>query len=277
MINKKLIAILMLVAMTFGATASAPEVSPYHPWKNLKVAYLGDSITDARLSPSTKKYWQWLAEWLGITPYVYAKSGRQWDDLERQAGLLDKEHGRDFDAIMIFIGTNDYIHDTAMGEWYTETAEKTDFALGEPKRAAVLKKRTLNMDQSTFKGRINNALAMLKSRYPDKQIVVLTPIHRAGFLRSDTNWQPAECYANRLGLYISDYVDAVKEASAIWSVPVIDTYSLSGLYPMDDAYAQYFTDGATDRLHPNTAGHYRLALTLLYQLSTLPGRVIQCQ
>jgi len=263
----------MAIAMTSGITAAAPEVSPYHPWKGLKIAYLGDSISDARHSPSTKKYWQWLAEWLDTTPYVYAKSGRQWTDIKRQADLLDTEHGSDFDAIVIFMGTNDYIHDVAMGQWYTETSEDVDFALGAPKRSSTLRKRVLDMDTDTYKGRINNALAMLKSRYPDKQIVILTPIHRAGFFHSDTNWQPEESYANRLGLYLDDYVTAVKEASAIWSVPVIDIHSLSGLYPLDDAYAGYYTDADTDRLHPNTAGHYRIAMTLLYQLSTLPGHI----
>ncbi len=264
---------LLLLTMVFSGVAADPEVSPYHPWRGLKVAYLGDSITDSAYLPKVEKYWKWLSKWLGITPYVYAKAGREWTDLERQANLLKDEHGDDFDAISVFVGTNDFMYATPMGEWYAETAEEVDFGLRAEKRPIVLKKRVLSMDPTTYKGRINQALAMLKSRYPDKQIVILTPIHRGGFYSSEKNWQPDENYANRLGLYLSDYVDAVKEASAIWSVPVIDLYSLSGLYPLDDAYAPGFTNAEKDRLHPNSDGHYRIALTLLYQLSALPGKI----
>ena len=78
-----------------------------HPWQGKTVAYLGDSITDPRNKAAQKKYWAWLQEWLGMTPYVYAVSGRQWNDVPRQADLLRTEHGDDFDAILIFMGTND--------------------------------------------------------------------------------------------------------------------------------------------------------------------------
>ena len=42
-----------------------------HPWKGKKVAYFGDSITDPNIKASKVKYWGFLEEWLGITPYVY--------------------------------------------------------------------------------------------------------------------------------------------------------------------------------------------------------------
>ena len=54
-----------------------PEVPQWHPWKGKRVAYFGDSITDPRNSGSKKKYWGFLEDWLGITPYVYGVSGRQ--------------------------------------------------------------------------------------------------------------------------------------------------------------------------------------------------------
>ena len=67
-----------------------------------------------------------------------------------------------------------------------------------------------------------------------------------------------------------EYVDIIKEAGTIWSVPVIDLFGVSGLLPMRDGYAQYFSKQDTDRLHPNTAGHARIAETLYHQLSALP-------
>ena len=92
-----------------------------HPWKGKKVAYFGDSITDPNIKASKVKYWGFLEEWLGITPYVYGVSGRQWNDIPRQADKLQKEHGNDFDAILIFMGTNDYNNGVPIGDWYTET------------------------------------------------------------------------------------------------------------------------------------------------------------
>ena len=92
-----------------------------HPWKGKKVAYFGDSITDPNIKASKVKYWGFLQDWLGITPYVYGVSGRQWNDIPRQADKLKKEHGDNFDAILIFMGTNDYNNGVPIGDWYTET------------------------------------------------------------------------------------------------------------------------------------------------------------
>ncbi len=46
------------------------------PWQGKRVGYLGDSITDPNCyGDKIKKYWDFLQEWLGITPYVYGISG----------------------------------------------------------------------------------------------------------------------------------------------------------------------------------------------------------
>ena len=42
--------------------------------------------------------------------------------------------------------------------------------------------------------------------------------------------------------------------------------SISGLYPLSDAQVNYFRDKDTDRLHPNTPGHLRMAWAIAYQL-----------
>lgn len=95
-----------------------------HPWKGKRVAYFGDSITDPNHKAANRKYWSLLQEWLGITPYVYAVSGRQWNDIPRQADKLKAEHGNEFDAILIFIGTNDFNAGVPIGEWFTEQEEE---------------------------------------------------------------------------------------------------------------------------------------------------------
>lgn len=98
--------ILLLIAAICIPTH--PQILTSHPWKGRRVAYFGDSITDPKNKASKKKYWNFLQEWLGITPYVYGVSGRQWNDIPKQADKLQNEHGNDFDAIMIFIGLNDF-------------------------------------------------------------------------------------------------------------------------------------------------------------------------
>lgn len=241
-----------------------------HPWQGKRVAYFGDSITDPRNNASKNKYWSLLEQWLGIKPYVYGISGRQWDDIPNQAQRLLNEHGQDFDAIMIFMGTNDYNNAVPIGQWYNERMEQVEYGHGYTKRMESRMRRIPAFDKDTYKGRINIAIDTLKSMFPTKQIVLLTPIHRAGFYANDKNWQCTEDYVNRCGEYLDAYVEAVKEAANAWAVPVIDLNATCGLFPMEDSQAQYFYKADTDRLHPNDSGHQRMARTLFYQLLTLP-------
>lgn len=257
------------IAVKAKAQSSAPATYQ-HPWQGKRVAYFGDSITDPGNKASKKKYWGFLQDLLGITPYVYGVSGRQWDDIPRQANKLKAEHGDDFDAIVILMGTNDYNNAVPIGRWFNERMEKVDYGHRYTKRAEDRMRRIPAMDATTYKGRINIAMDTLKRMFPTKQIVLLTPIHRAGFYANEKNWQCTEDYRNRCGEYLDSYVEAVKEAANIWAVPVIDLNAASGLYPMVDAHAQYFNRADTDRLHPNDKGHERMAKTLAAQLLALP-------
>ncbi len=242
-----------------------------HPWQGKRVAYIGDSITDPNsFGDKVTKYWSFLEEWLGITPYVYGISGRQWNDVPRQAEQLYEEHGTGVDAIMVFMGTNDFNAGVPVGEWYSEKDEQVMAARGKQKGLVTAKRRTLSMDGETYRGRINIGISRLKQLYPDKQIVLLTPLHRAFASFGENNIQPDESYQNGCGEYIDAYVGAVKEAANIWGVPVIDLNAASGLNPMVEEQLVYFYNAGNDRLHPNTAGHERIAKTLFYQLSALP-------
>lgn len=243
-----------------------------HPWHGKRVAYLGDSITDPKNNSKDirQKYWGFLREWLGIEPYVYGVSGRQWDDVPRQAERLKSEHGDSVDAIIVFIGTNDFNAAVPVGEWYEEFTDTVTAALHGPKQTCRRKRRLPVMSDKTLKGRINIAMKRLKELYPDKQIVLLTPLHRAFAAFSDTNVQPDESWQNACGEYFSAYVTAVREAGNVWGVPVIDMNSVSGLNPMVESQLPYFHLKDTDRLHPSTSGQERMARTLMYQLLTLP-------
>lgn len=247
-----------ILAATIFLTAS-------HPWEGKRIAYLGDSITDPRTLPSDTHYWGYLQEWLNGEAYVYGINGHQWTDLLGQAARLNKERGQNVDAIMIFLGTNDYNASVPLGEWFSYSTETVNVN----GKLVERRRRDLIFDESTFKGRINTALDSLKKMYPTKQIVLLTPIHRGPAKFSEKNVQPSEEYCNGCGEYIDAYVNVLKEASGIWSVPVIDMYSLCGLFPSRPEQSIY-VPGGHDYLHPNQDGHRRMALCILYQLSTLP-------
>ena len=270
---KKILVLLLCVLLALPGEAkriSVCDATFVHPWSGKRVAYFGDSITDPNNKGSKKKYWNYLQELLGITPYVYGVSGRQWNDIPRQARQLKSEHGDQFDAILIFIGTNDFNAAVPIGHWYNETEDSVVAAVHKPKSVVLRRKRTPSMDKDTYRGRINIALSTIKKMFPTKQVVLLTPIHRAYFCSGNSNIQPTEQYQNACGEYFDAYVQSVKEAGNIWAMPVIDLNSVSGLYPLFDESAIYYHTLDTDRLHPNDAGHWRIAKTLYYQLATLP-------
>ena len=242
------------------------ESNLHSQWTGKKVAFLGDSMTQKRDS-TNKVYWEYLTDMMEIEPFVYGISGNQWDGIFRQAQKLKQEKGAGIDAILIFAGTNDYNHNTPLGSFYRETARETNFN----GTMVTRKYRTLIENDSTFCGRINKVMSFLKQSYPDQQIVIMTPIHRGFAKFSEKNVQPEENFSNDLGLYIDDYVNVLKNASLVWAVPLIDLYSTSGLLPVLDSNAKYFSNAGTDRLHPNSAGNFRLAQTIQYHLLSLPA------
>lgn len=100
----------------------------------------------------------------------------------------------------------------------------------------------------------------------------MTPLHRGFAQFREKNVQPDERYANGQGLYIDDYVEAIKKAGTYWSVPIIDLFGTAGLSPIVPAHDIYFANKEKDLLHPNTAGHERIAQTIAYQLLNYPSQ-----
>jgi lysophospholipase L1-like esterase len=236
-------------------------------WKGKRVAYLGDSMTQKSNNGTNTIYWEYLDELLGIEPYVYGISGNQWDGIYKQALKLRDEKSTAVDAILIFAGTNDYNHGVPLGKFYNEITKATN----HNGNTVTRKYRTSIENDSTFCGRINKVMTFLKANFPEQQIIIMTPVHRGYAKFTEKNVQPEESFANEQGLYIESYVDVLKQAASYWAVPLIDLYSLSGLYPLADSQAKYFINTDTDRLHLNALGNYRLAKTIQYQLLALPA------
>lgn len=260
------------------ATTAAPKVALTEreknlnsQWKGKRVAFLGDSMTDKRRIGTTYVYWEYLNELLGIESFVYGISGNQWNHIYKQAEKLQAEKETNLDAILLFAGTNDYMHGTPIGKFFTQTTKQTNFNGKEVTR----KYRTPILNDSTFCGRINKAMSYLKNNFPQQQIIIMTPIHRGYAKFNDKNVQPDENFCNEQGLYVDAYVEVLKQAASYWAVPLIDLYSTSGLFPMAESHLQYFHNKETDRLHPNALGDYRLAKTIQYQLLALPSGFVK--
>jgi lysophospholipase L1-like esterase len=274
----RLILLLSLVVFSYGQnqntsisekTIKDSEQTLNSQWNGKRVAYLGDSMTQ-KPGDGSSVYWEYLTTLLGIEPFVYGKSGHQWNDIYDQAVKLKNERSTDIDAIFIFAGTNDYNNSIPLGKFFTETTKQTN----HDGQNVTRKYRSRIYNDSTFCGRINNVMAYLKNHYPMQQVIILTPLHRGFAKFSDRNVQPEENYCNGQGLYLEDYVNSLKEAALNWAVPIIDLYSMSGLYPLSDSHTRYFRDRETDRLHLNSEGNYRLAKTIQYQLLTLPSTFV---
>ena len=229
----------------WAVTVGAPEIvgSRACDWGGKRVAFLGDSITDKQHIGCASNYWNFLARDLGLVPLVYGVNGHQWKHVYDQATKLFAEHPNDVDAIMVFAGTNDYNANVPLGTW-------TD-------------------GETSFRGRIAAVMDYLTAHYPGTDIWLLTPLHRGYATFGPANVQPDERHANAAGLWIDSYVDVVKEAAAKWGAArLIDLNAESGLYPIFDSYVRYFHDANTDRLHPNTAGHERMAKVIARRLKT---------
>lgn len=264
---KKLTCIIAFLSLASASLSAQPEI--HSQWNGARVAFLGDSITDpGQIGIWNNTYWNLMRDILGIEPYVYGISGHRMDHLIGQGERLEADHGQEVDAIMVFLGTNDYNHATPIGDWYTYDVKEanSDGVIRE------LRHRDFAYNDTTFAGRTNKALRWLKTHYPDKQVILLTPIHRGLANFAKNNVQPPEDFANRGGLFIDDYVEAVKQAANIWAVPVIDLNSICGLMPTFEEHVHYFRNAKTDHLHPNTSGQIRMAYSLAYQMLGYPAK-----
>lgn len=208
-------------------------------WENKTAVCVGDSITAG--SGTTKIYYNILNELLSFTSVqgmgvagscVSATSNYGTSNsplIHRYQNIPDK------DLITIFMGTNDYGHNTPMGT----IADTTDIS---------------------FYGALNVIIPGILTAHPNSRLVWITPTHRDGFGSGFTH----DWVANGAGKTLEDYVNAIKDVCARYSVPVIDLFSISGLNPVIAGIkSTYMPDG----LHPNALGHQKMAVYMAKYLN----------
>lgn len=215
--------------------------------KGLKINFLGDSITEGHGATSKENtYWSLLGRETGAIVRGYGIGGTRFakqtvpsanarHDLDFV--MRAKDMDKDADVIVVFGGTNDFGHgDAPLGSFDDRT-------------------------QDTFYGACHVLFTDLINMYPEATIVIMTPLHRCnednpkgdGFKSSDV-------------APLSTYVDIIKEVAAYYSLPLLDMWSVSGIQPKVPVIKEKY---CPDGLHPNNAGHEKMAKRLIGFLRSL--------
>ena len=233
------------------SNASSPFTSKNEQWRGITMNFMGDSITEGYPGGSTvtKKFWEYLADMLNSKSNGYGIGGSTLAD--GQNPMYSRVLTMDTNAELIFVfgGTNDFAnYSRRLGEQFSISSET----------------RTLNIDTSTFYGGLNQLCLNLITTFPNATYILLTPIHRKNFGGQKTDLQ-----ANGVGLYLDAYVDAIKNVAKWFSIPVIDLYAISSLYPQDETQKLKYFASVNDGLHPNTLGHKVMAEVIYEELDKI--------
>lgn len=206
--------------------------------KGKKAVFLGDSITEGHgTSGPDKIYLNLLKTRCGLSQVVnygiggtrIAKQTRLSENSQHDLNFVSRveEMDKDADLVVVFGGTNDYGHgDAPIGEMSDRTDE-------------------------TFCGACHVLMEKLIDRYPTAQIVIMTPLHR----QNETNLMGDGSKTKPAGT-LYDYVQIIRKTAEYYALPVLDLFALSGIQPeLEVIRGRYCPDG----LHPNDAGHVRIA------------------
>ena len=188
-----------------------------------KANFLGDSQTDDAGNYKSVFFYDWLRDILGLSEtnsYGYSGTtimpidGQNSSFLERYSSMVDA------DLIVVWGGTNDYHYGHALGE--VDDTENT-----------------------TFCGALNNLCKGLITKYPQKDILFVTPTPR-GNISSAVATQ-------------KEYADAIIEVCGKYCIPVFDAFRKCNMPIMTDT--AYDSEGniirkyTADGLHLNDLGH----------------------
>ena len=217
--------------------AVTAEVTEENLWEGRSAVFVGDSITAG--TGTDKIYYEYLREELelgSVTAMGVAGSciSAASDYGQGNQPLINRYQSIPAaDLVLVFMGTNDYGHETPLG---------TEDDTGD----------------GTFYGALNVIIPALVAKHTSSKIVFVTPMHRYGFGTSKIlgTQFTYDNIPNGAGATLGDYVNALKTVCASNSVTVIDLYSECTLDPSDAAVREdYMPDG----LHPNAAGHEMIA------------------
>ena len=208
-----------------------------NPWEDRSAVFVGDSITAG--SGTTKIYFEYLAERLGLSSVTPMGVGGSCISAASNYGqsnqpLINRyQNIPSADLIVVFMGTNDYGHETPLGS-------------------------VNDTQDGTFYGALNTIVPELVSNHTSSKVVFVTPLHRYGFGTSNIlgTKYTYDSVPNGVGATLGDYAEAITTVCANNDVPVIDLYAE---YILDPSDAVIRTEYMPDGLHPNAVGHEVIA------------------
>ena len=228
-----------IVARENGGLVEVPNIPT--------IAFFGDSITAG--AGTDYKYYQFMSDKYYIKSLNHGLSGSNIGGIgsSGQASFIDRVEQIPESVDMVFVlgGVNDFGQNAG----------------------SFLR----------YKTGLVTLIEKLIDRYPDKPIVFSTPLKNGGYFSISTN-----SYGNTL----LEFAEEMKSVCASYGIPVIDAYGSDFfkdffLYEQDGSYKQY-TDAANrssiynpvyyaDGVHPNRAGHEKMAEFYIEELKGLEG------
>ena len=208
-----------------------------------KIAFIGDSITAGVGVTGSKAYHMYISETGDFTCLNYGIGSTGWY-LNATGSVLSGLGNEGVGVAVDATGNNNFKN---MISKIDSTCDAVVIFGGTNDYGG-------GVTMSELDTSIRFVLNYIQTNYPTMGILVLTPIHRA--FPNDVSGE----VANTQGLKLSDYVNKIKNVCAEYAVQCVDLYTSSGLNPENlTNKTTYFTDG----IHPNTAGHKKIASQIL--------------
>ncbi len=229
---------------------TSEQPSDDHPYDGMSVVFVGDSITYG--TGTEKTYHSYLGEMINFSSVsvrgVPGSCFSAKSDYSTANSPLVNRYSDipDADLIIVFMGTNDYGHETPLGT----PSDTTDIS---------------------FYGALKIVISSIHRQHPASTLVFVTPLHRYGFgtskiLNSKFTY---DYLPNGRGFTLGEYVEAIKDVCRKYSVPVIDLFNQCPINPANDVDRNlYFPDG----LHPNFDGHRIIAECICEALIDIPKK-----
>lgn len=218
-------------------------------WQGATAVFAGDSITYG--TGTTKPYWSYVQDEVGFHRLTAMGVGGSCASLtsdygyERPPMIIRRQFIPRADLIVLFIGTNDWGHESPLGT----PEDRTDVS---------------------YYGALDMILSGLREKYPDSYLVMMTPLHRYGFGTSKLTGvhYTYDHLPNGRGAGLNDYAQAVRDVCARYDVPVIDLYKECPIDPSDPVQKEAYT---ADGVHPNAAGCALVSKEILKFLASHPN------
>ena len=241
------------------------------------VVFMGDSITDSYLMPfefgeatganisnygigGTRIGHHDLTGYEGLSGYQLAEamSSNNWTDVETAVGLTGKDAGSitgdteaveglkntvwaDVDYLVIGYGTNDFFGNNTIG-----TRGDTDETL-------------------SFYAALETMVSNILATAPNVKIIWWSPIWRGTSpVEPDGIVGGSDVSPNLNGMYLTDYISAMKDVLSSYKQPFINMYETSGITEETKGIYLKATNqsGGVDLLHPTLTGAKHIASLL---------------